>query len=152
MTSKVLCKVMVSAGILKAIPLLECNIVVQKSRVLGNFAHWDILRIEGIRTFCLVGHISGLETLGNFGLKNQTRKRQNSQRFWTMSSFHVANCSSIFPKYILFTKRIETFWSRDIRIFELYKVLNCFKYFVIYILEQNVSKNQIRKTISSLHV
>ena len=28
-------------------------------------------------------------------------------------------------------------------------VLNCFKYFLIYILRQNVAKNQIRKTISS---
>ena len=59
--------------------------------------------------------------------------------------------------YILFTKIIETFWSRDVtdiqilahfefKTLEDFKtissllVLNYFKYFLIYILGQNVSK------------
>ena len=65
---------------------------------------------------------------------------------------------------------IETFWSRDVTdiralailsskdfytISKLY-VLSCFKYFLIYILGQNVSKNQtremVKRTISSLYV
>ena len=74
---------------------------------------------------------------------------QNSQRFWTTSMFHVLNYSNIFPKYTLFTKRIETCWSRDISTFS---IITSVKFFLIYILRHNVSKNQMKKTISSLHV
>ena len=35
-----------------------------------------------------------------------------------------------------------------LRHFELYPVLNCFKYFVIYILRQNVSKSDKKNFIS----
>ena len=49
-----------------------------------------------------------------------------------------------FPWDILGVGIIKTFWTISIL-----TVLNCFKYFLIYILGQNVSKDQIRKTISS---
>ena len=57
----------------------------------------------------------------------------------------------IFPNYILLlARKINTFWSggiSSIRNKSLY-ALNCFKFFLIYILGQNVSKNQTRKILN----
>ena len=46
-------------------------------------------------------------------MRQDKKNSQNSHRFWAISSFHVPNCSDVFPKYILFTKATETFWSRE---------------------------------------
>ena len=80
----------------------------------------------------------------------------------------VPNCCKYFLIHIIH-KIFETFWSRDVisiqgiitfwakirkeKVWTISSihVLNCSKCFPICILGQNVQKNQIRKTISSLH-
>ena len=54
---------------------------------------WDISGQGEIRTYCLLG------VLGHFGLSIK---------------FSYVKLSWYFPIYILFTKRIETFWCRNI--------------------------------------
>ena len=80
-----------------------------------------------IGIFCVSGVFLSLGVLGHSGSKNQTRKVVKIQK-----DFEHQNVL-IFSKYILFTKRIETFCCRDIVVygvlghFELYQAFmyNC---------------------------
>ena len=50
----------------------------------------DTFQSGGTRTFCHLGCILGLEALGLFVLKNQTRKiDKNDKDFLTISSIHA---------------------------------------------------------------
>ena len=75
------------------------------------------LEIADIIRFCLLEHSLGLEALRHFRLKNQTRKIDKFQKKLNFIKFSCAKLFQYSPKYILFTKRIEIFWSRDIEIF-----------------------------------
>ena len=97
---------------LKCIWSFEDAISIQ---IEGIKSPWDIFGLEVVRIFYLLGHTLGFSVLGHFGLKNQTKFRKILN--YILFSFHEQNCYTIFPKYILFIKRIETFWSRDIRKF-----------------------------------
>ena len=80
-----------------------------------------------------------------------------------------SNCPNIPNIYVLLRKRTETFWSKnvtDIRVLAYFEskineyfktisglcVLNCFKYFLIYILGQIVSKKIDKKSYQKKYV
>ena len=115
----------------------------------------------------------GLGILGQFSLKNQTRKIVRiHKKFWTIISLHMIKCCNIckiFAKemkrvglkmslaYVIiahFESKIYTHFSTMLSVC----LLNCFKYFLIYILRQyslksdkkNCQKNYIRSSGAKL--
>ena len=67
---------------------------------------------------------------------------------------------SYYSQYILFRERIETFWTKDtcksyvlslVSLINLY-VLNFFRYFLIYILRQNVLNKSDKKNFELYQV
>ena len=85
-------------------------------KVLGHFVSlWDIFGLEGIRKFSLLGYILGLGALGQFGLKSQTKKIDKIDKDFELYQVFMCQTVLIFPKIYIVTKKIETFWSRDIR-------------------------------------
>ena len=100
--------------------------------------YWNILPPE---TYFDLG------ALKHFKPKNQTRKtdkiHKDFELYFFMYNF-LWQTVLIFPIYILFKKRIETFWFRDISNTQDI-ITSCFKYFQVYFLVQ-LYRNQKRKT------
>ena len=64
------------------------------------------------------GLILDLRVLAHFGSKKSYKKMDKTDKDFQLYQVFVYNFLSqnmlIFPRYILFTKTIETFWSRDV--------------------------------------
>ena len=98
------------------------KLIVYELGVLGQFAPSD--------TFW-----SG--TLGGFALKNQTRNNDKTHKdFWFFHAYFLCQNVRILSNYILFTQKINLFWSGSIRSIRNIKSSSCFTYFLIYILWQ----------------
>ena len=100
---------------------------------------WDSVKINSVqigstRTICPSDTFwSG--TLGGFALKNQTRNNDKTHKdFWFFHAYFLCQNVRIFSNYILFTQKINLFWSGSIRSIRNIKSSSCFTYFLIYIL------------------
>ena len=102
---------------------------------------WDSVKINSVqigstRTICPSDTFwSG--TLGGFALKNQTRNNDKTHKdFWFFYAYFLCQNVRILSNYILFTQKINLFWSGSIRSIRNIKFSSCFTYFLIYILWQ----------------
>ena len=113
--------------------------------------------IGSIRTFCPLGYFWACVY---WDILNSNTRQEKLSKYTKILHFNKSSYitfwvkMSLYSQYTLFTKRIETFWSRDISsmwgirkfwtISRLY-VSNCSRYFLIYILRQNVPKQSDKK-------
>ena len=95
---------------------------------IKTFYRWDIFGLEGIRTFCLLGHILYLGVLGHFGLKNRTRKIDKIHRDFKLYQVFLCQTVLLFSQNLYYSqKELKHFGLQILGHFE-FQVLSGFKH------------------------